>query len=72
MSNSLNPNQNQHSVGSALETKCLQKLSADDNRSSRLFPAILEKAPGENWEKMIDLGEINDKEHNKGSKIKLF
>ena len=31
------------------------------------------KAPGQNWEKMIDLksklGEINDKEHNKGSKI---
>ena len=43
-----------------------------------LFPAIL--APGLNWEKMIDLtsklGEINDIEHNKGSKIyaqiKLF
>ena len=38
-----------------------------------LFPAILGKAPGQNWEKMIDLtsklGEINDIEHNKGSKI---
>ena len=37
-----------------------------------LFAAILGKAPGQNWEKMIDLtatlGEINDIEHNKGSK----
>ena len=37
------------------------------------FPAILEKAPGQNWQKMIDftskLGEINDIEHNKGTKI---
>ena len=36
--------------------------------SAGLFPAILEKAPGQNWEKMIDLtsnvGEINDIEHN--------
>ena len=34
---------------------------------------LWEKAPGQNWEKVIDLtsklGEINDKEHNKGSKI---
>ena len=34
-----------------------------------LFPAILEKAPGPNWEKMIDLtskfGEINNIEHYK-------
>ena len=41
--------------------------------SPGLFPAILEKAPGQNWEKMIALtakfGEINDIEHNKGSKI---
>ena len=32
-----------------------------------------EKAPGQNWEKMIDLtsklGEINEMEHYKGSKI---
>ena len=32
-----------------------------------------EKAPGQNWEKLIiltsKLGEINDIEHNKGSKI---
>ena len=39
-----------------------------------LFPAILgKKVPGQNWEKMIDLtsklGEINNIEHNKGSKI---
>ena len=40
---------------------------------SGLFPAILGKGPWPNWEKMIDLtsklGEINDIEHNKGSKI---
>ena len=38
-----------------------------------LFQQFSEKAPGQNWEKMIDLtsklGEINDIEHNKGSKI---
>ena len=38
-----------------------------------LFQQFWEKAPGQNWEKMIDLtsklGEINDIEHNKGSKI---
>ena len=37
------------------------------------FQQVLEKAPGQNWEKMIDLtsklGEINDIEHNKRSKI---
>ena len=37
------------------------------------FPQFWEKAPGQNWEKMIDLtsklGEIKDIEHNKGSKI---
>ena len=40
------------------------------------FPATLGKGPGQNWEKMTDLtsklGEINDIEdieHNKGSKI---
>ena len=35
------------------------------------FQQFLEKAPGQNWEKIIDLtsklGEINDIEHNKGS-----
>ena len=39
------------------------------------FQQFWEKAPGQNWEKMIDLtsklGEINDIEHNKGSKIYL-
>ena len=37
------------------------------------FQQFWEKAPGQNWEKMIDLtsklGEINDIEHNKDSKI---
>ena len=37
------------------------------------FQQFWEKAPGQNWEKMINLtaklGEINDIEHNKGSKI---
>ena len=30
------------------------------------YQQIWEKAPGQNWEKMIGI------EHNKGSKIKLF
>ena len=38
-----------------------------------LFQQFWEKAPGQNWGKMIDLtsklGEINDIEHYKGSKI---
>ena len=38
-----------------------------------LFQQFLEKAPGQNWEKKIDLtsklGEIYDMEHYKGSKI---
>ena len=38
-----------------------------------LFQQFWEKAPGKNWEKMINLtsklGEINDIEHYKGSKI---
>ena len=37
------------------------------------FQQFWEKAPGQNWEKIIDLtaklGEINDIENNKGSKI---
>ena len=37
------------------------------------FQQFREKAPGQNWEKIINLtsklGEINDIEHNKGSKI---
>ena len=38
-----------------------------------LFQQFWEKAPGQSWEKMIDLtsksGEINDLEHNEISKI---
>ena len=41
--------------------------------SQGFFQQFWEKAWGQNWEKMIDLtsklGEINDIEHNKGSKI---
>ena len=41
--------------------------------SQGLFQQFWEKAPCQNWEKMIDLtsklGEINDIEHYKGSKI---
>ena len=41
--------------------------------SQGFFQQFWEKAPGQNWEKIIDLtsilGEINDIEHNKGSKI---
>ena len=40
-----------------------------------LFQQVWEKAPGQNWEKKIDLtsklGEINDIEHYKGSKYIL-
>ena len=39
------------------------------------FQQFWEKASGQNWEKMIGftaiLGEINDIEHNKGSKIHM-
>ena len=41
--------------------------------SQGFFQQFLDKAPGQNWEKMINLTaklrEINDIEHNKGSKI---
>ena len=41
--------------------------------SQGLFQQFWEKAPGQYWEKMIDLtsklGEINEIEHYKGSKI---
>ena len=44
-------------------------------RMQGLFKQFWEKAPGQNWEKMIDLtsklGEIKDIEHNKRSKIYL-
>ena len=39
------------------------------------FQQFWQKAPGLNWEKLMDLtvkfGEINDIEHNKGSKLYL-
>ena len=42
-------------------------------RDQGLFQQIWEKAPGQNWDKKINLtskfGEINDIEHYKGSKI---
>ena len=42
-------------------------------RNQGFFQQFGEKAPSRNWEKKIDLtaklGEINDIEHNKGSKI---
>ena len=48
-----------------------ESLSVDDGQG--FFQQFWEKAPGQNWEKLIDLtsklGEINDIEHNKGSKI---
>ena len=44
-----------------------------DSRPQGLFQQFWEKAPGQNWEKKIDLtsklGEINNIEHYKGSKI---
>ena len=65
-----------------VRTSCEQKRLKTKNKSlyqvtvtnlnQGLFQQFWEKAPGQNWEKMIDLksklGEI-DIEHNKGSKI---
>ena len=43
------------------------------DRQQSFFQQFCEKAPGQNWEKMIDLtsklGDTNNIEHNKGSKI---
>ena len=52
----------------------LQLYYADSFDTAGLFQQFWEKAPGQNWEKMIDLtskfGEINDiEEHNKDIKI---
>ena len=51
----------------------LALLQLDEVPMQGFFQQFLEKAPGQNWEKMIDLtaklGEINDIEHNRGSKI---
>ena len=48
-------------------------LLSSEKRPAGLFPAILGKGPWPKLGKMIDLksklGEINDIEHNKGSKI---
>ena len=48
-------------------------LVAVTSNVAGLFQQFWEKAPGQNWEKMINLpsklGEINDIEYNKGSKI---
>ena len=45
----------------------------DSDQTARLFQQFWEKGPGQNWEKMINLtsrlGEINDIEQNKDSKI---
>ena len=49
------------------------KSIAECSKRAGLFYKFWEKAPCQNWEKMIDLtskfGEINDIQHNKGSKI---
>ena len=48
-------------------------FSNRDKTRQGFFQQFWEKAPGQNWVKMIDLtsklGEINDIEHIKGSKI---
>ena len=48
-------------------------MSSTDPTDQGFFQQFWEKAPGQNWEKMMDLtaklGEISDTEHNTGSKI---
>ena len=55
-----------------LQTKYLNIITNPTNNLG-LFPAILGKSPwpkfGKNYPLNIKLGEINNKEHNKGSKI---
>ena len=50
-----------------------REMAACENTAQGFFQKFWEKAPGQNWEKMIDLtsklGEIKHIEHNKGSKI---
>ena len=41
MSNSLDPDQDKHSVGPDLDPNCLQRLSADDKSLNNFFPKIL-------------------------------
>ena len=75
MSNSLYLVQDRHCIRSDLSTDCSQMLNPlfSVYIHQGFFQQFWEKAPGHNWEKMIDLtsklGEINDIEHNKGSKI---
>ena len=51
----------------------LYRYVHDENIKQGFFQQFWEKAPGQYWEKMINLtskyGEINNIEHNKGSKI---
>ena len=48
-------------------------IAVDGDLEKGFFQQFWEKAPGQNWEKMVDLTsklrEINDIERNKGSKI---
>ena len=48
-------------------------IAVDGDLEKGFFQQLWKKAPGQNWEKMVDLtsklGEINDIERNKGSKI---
>ena len=50
-----------------------QKFKKAKKPTQGFFQQFWEKAPGQNWEEIIDvtpkLAEINDIEHNKGSKI---
>ena len=65
IANSADTDEMQHYAAFHLGLNCLPKQG--------FFQQFWEKAPGQNWEKMIKitskLGEINNKEHNKGSKI---
>ena len=55
------------------DTTQVNSLIRTSSKIQGFFQPFWEKVPGQNWEKMIDLtsklGEINDIEHNKGSKI---
>ena len=53
-----------------------QLTSYDHNKCGSFFQQFWEKAPGQNWKKIMDLtsklGEINDIEHNISSKSSYF
>ena len=55
------------------KTHALSHSSDGSDEPAGLFQQFWVKVLGQNWENMIDLtsksGEINDKEHNKDSKI---